>query len=55
MYAWIMLYLLLHTDVDDCADNPCGEYGTCTDELQGFTCQCQDGFAQSPLTGSCEG
>ena len=50
-----MLHTLLHTDVDNCADNPCGEYGTCTDEVEGFTCECQDGFDQSGPMGRCEG
>ena len=51
----ILLYILLHTDTDDCSDNPCGDYGTCIDEVGGFTCLCQDGFAQNTPMGSCEG
>jgi len=49
--------ILLHTDDDDCVDNPCGEYGTCIDGdgSGSFMCYCADGFSQSTPMGSCEG
>ena len=51
--------MLLHTDYDDCVDNPCGEYGTCIDGdgsgSGSFMCYCADGFSQSTPMGSCEG
>ena len=28
------------TDIDDCASNPCENGGTCTDDVDGFTCAC---------------
>ena len=31
-------------DVDDCADNPCKNGGTCTDKINSYTCDCVDGF-----------
>jgi hypothetical protein len=31
-------------DVDDCADAPCLNGGTCVDGVASFTCECADGF-----------
>ena len=49
--------ILLHTDDNDCVDNPCGEYGTCIDGdgPGNYTCYCLDGYSQSTPMGSCEG
>ncbi|WP_224366981.1 FG-GAP-like repeat-containing protein [Hyalangium versicolor] len=33
------------TNVDDCAANPCLNGGTCTDGVNGYTCQCSPGYA----------
>ena len=27
-------------DVDDCASGPCLNGGTCTDDVNGYTCKC---------------
>ena len=35
--------LILHTAVDDCSPNPCS-YGTCTDQVNGFSCSCDSGY-----------
>lgn len=32
------------TNIDDCAGNPCVNGGTCTDQVNTFTCQCQSGY-----------
>lgn len=32
-------------DIDECESNPCLNNGTCTDEVNGFTCSCPPGFA----------
>merc|ERR1711884_607009 len=31
-------------NIDDCADKPCLNGGTCLDETDGFKCLCVDGF-----------
>ena len=36
-----LLYIYLYDD--ECAANPCYK-GTCTDEINGFTCSCDAGF-----------
>ena len=52
--AFIIAYVLLscvyyHTilcillDTDDCSPHPCN-YGNCTDEVDGFSCSCYDGY-----------
>jgi Notch-like protein len=35
---------LCETEIDECADSPCQNGGTCTDEIAGFTCECPAGF-----------
>ena len=40
----VFVYLFVISDVDECASNPCLNDGTCVDRLDGFTCQCTDGF-----------
>ncbi len=32
------------TGVDECTSNPCGNGGTCTDALNGYTCRCPATF-----------
>ena len=42
--------MLYCADVNECESNPCGNSGTCTDEVNRYTCKCVAG-----LTGSvCE-
>ena len=37
------LYLLLGSDRDECASNPCSRGSTCVDGLLKFTCICANG------------
>ena len=32
------------TDIDECASNPCVNGGTCTDQVNGYTCACAAGW-----------
>lgn len=34
-----------HTDIDDCAGNPCMNGGECVDQVDSFRCICPVGFA----------
>ena len=37
----------MHTiclDIDDCANNPCQNNGTCVDLVADFVCRCRDGW-----------
>jgi hypothetical protein len=36
---------LCDNDVNDCADAPCLNNGTCHDDVSGFRCACADGFS----------
>lgn len=38
--------LLINTDEDECKINPspCFEHGVCIDQINGFVCQCSDGY-----------
>ena len=38
-----VLYLLI-VDVDECSSNPCKNGASCTDQVNGYTCQCTAGF-----------
>ena len=38
-----MLYIC--TDIDECDSDPCLNSGTCFDQIDGFICQCQEGYA----------
>ena len=31
-------------NVDECASNPCGKFGTCIDGVNSFTCACEPGY-----------
>ncbi len=39
--------ILCPTDIDDCIGHQCLNNGTCTDELDGYTCHCQLGITGS--------
>lgn len=36
--------ILLSSDIDECASNPCQNGGTCSDEVNGYSCACDDGY-----------
>ena len=36
--------LILYLDIDECATNPCQNGGSCTDQVNGYTCSCVDGY-----------
>ena len=38
----MMLYLL--TDIDECVSTPCQNGGTCTDNVNGYSCACVPGY-----------
>ena len=31
-------------DIDECIPEPCQNNGTCTDQINGYECQCDPGF-----------
>ena len=35
---------LLNTDIDECLSSPCQNGGTCTDDVNGYTCACDAGY-----------
>ena len=37
-----MLWFFL--DIDECATIPCQNGGSCTDQVNGYTCNCVDGY-----------
>ena len=41
--------------MDECAEDlhNCGEHSQCVDEVDGFSCECDEGFLM--IDGNCEG
>ena len=39
-------------DIDDCADVPCANGGTCLDGVNTFTCECPAGYTGPTCTRS---
>ena len=37
-------YFYQHADIDECASGPCQNGGTCTDQVNGYLCQCAPGY-----------
>ena len=35
---------LTHSDIDECANNPCLNGGSCVDRINAFQCQCPVGI-----------
>ena len=35
---------VLHTDIDECASNPCQNGGTCADDVNRYDCTCEAGY-----------
>ena len=38
------MFIVSHTDIDECASQPCKNYATCTDRVNGYSCSCAPGF-----------
>ena len=41
---WVILLYCTIQDVDECASSPCQNGGVCRDLVNGFTCDCADGY-----------
>ena len=41
---FISLNLILYLDIDDCALSPCQNGGSCTDQVNGYICNCVEGY-----------
>ena len=41
---YTLAYNVLNSDIDECASNPCDNGGTCDDLVNGYRCQCADGY-----------
>ena len=41
------LYLFYIVDIDECESNPCENGGTCTDAVNGYSCECAPGFTDA--------
>ena len=39
-----VIYFHQHADIDECASGPCQNGGTCTDQVNGYLCQCAPGY-----------
>ena len=37
-------YSNIFIDIDECASSPCQNGGSCTDEVNGYTCNCIAGY-----------
>ena len=41
------LSLIYLVDIDECESNPCENGGTCTDAVNGYSCECAPGFTDA--------
>lgn len=41
---FLVVFLLILVDIDDCADQPCQNGGTCIDSVNDYSCNCVDGY-----------
>ena len=39
------MILLFTVDINECSSNPCLNGGSCTDQVNGYVCSCQPGYA----------
>ena len=54
--CYVLCYFILtHTDIDECAENPCGANAQCVNLPGQYVCSCDKGFKASAATGNCEG
>ena len=42
---FLVVFLLILVDIDDCADQPCQNGGTCIDSVNDYSCNCVDGYS----------
>ena len=40
----VTVCVILPTDIDECASDPCENGGTCVDKVNAYTCDCVKGF-----------
>ena len=40
-----LLIIVFITDINECSSNPCLNGGSCTDQVNGYACKCQPGYA----------
>ena len=44
IYVKICFPIFFLTDIDECGAAPCQHGGTCTDQVNGYTCECMAGY-----------
>jgi hypothetical protein len=42
--CWIISIIYCFADIDECSSNPCLNGGTCTDQVNGYSCTCVAGY-----------
>ena len=40
-----VILIFCRIDIDECSSNPCLNGGSCTDQVNGYVCSCQPGYA----------
>ena len=38
------VFAIYNADINECSSNPCLNQGTCTDQVNGYVCNCQPGY-----------
>ena len=41
----MLFWFFCRIDIDECSSNPCLNGGSCTDQVNGYACSCQPGYA----------
>ena len=44
VFEFITLSWLFQTDIDECSSTPCQNGAACTDNINGYTCNCNPGY-----------